>query len=234
MQEFRLRVVTDVVFAEEPLQLADAYDHLRVTHDSNGSDDDAWLQATIPAVREFCEGELGRSLATKTIEIATNKFPTVSVRTSEGPTMDLPFGPVRSITSVTYLRYQTDSNGDTALDSNGDKVTETATVDASTYEIDAYASPNRLLLAFGKSWPTDAIDWANSVKVRYVAGYVPAPDSDENAVLPKAARSAMLLMLGHLYENREAVNVGNIITQFPLGVQSLLELVPHRERLGIA
>lgn len=234
LQRFGFKVIADVVTANEPIQLTDAYDHLRILHDSNGSDDDAWLEAVgIPAAREYCEGELGRSLATRTVEIATNKFPTVTVNTSDGPCIDLPFGPVQSVTSVTYLRYQTDSNGDRVLDSNGDAVTETATVATSTYTIDSYSTPNRLLLAFGKSWPTDAIDTANSVKVRYVTGYVPTADSNERAVLPRAVRIAMLLMLGHLYENREASGP-NTLTAIPHGVQAQLELVPDRERLGMA
>lgn len=35
-------------------------------------------------------------------------------------------------------------------------------------------------------------------------------------------RAAMLLLVGHLYENREAVNIGNIVTEVPVGIKSLL------------
>ena len=34
--------------------------------------------------------------------------------------------------------------------------------------------------------------------------------------------AAIKLMAGHLYENREAVNIGNIVNSFPLGYQSLV------------
>ncbi|MCK6678252.1 head-tail connector protein [Enterobacter asburiae] len=37
---------------------------------------------------------------------------------------------------------------------------------------------------------------------------------------------ALLLLVGHWYENREQVNVGNIVTTFPFGFDSLLE--PYR------
>jgi len=232
LQEFGLRVVTDVVEADEPIQLADAYEHLRIYHDSNGSVDDTWLTAMIPAAREFCEGELGRSLATKTLELSTNRFPTVTVHTHVGPSIALPFGPVQSVSSVTYQAIQLDSNGDQVLDSNDDPVIETKTVDASTYELDTYVTPNRLVLAYGKAWPTDAISAVNSVKIRYVAGYVSAPDSNDHPVLPKMALAAIKVMLGHFYENREATGA-NTLSELPIRVQDMLDKVLNRERLGL-
>ena len=44
------------------------------------------------------------------------------------------------------------------------------------------------------------------------------------ATLNDAVRSALLLMVGHLYANREAVGPGNL-TQVPLGVNALLDTV---------
>lgn len=58
------------------------------------------------------------------------------------------------------------------------------------------------------------------------------PADDPNGlVIPASAKAAILLTLGHLYENREAVNVGNIVTEMPMGVQSLLW--PYRTDIGI-
>lgn len=233
LQRFGLKVIADVAEADEPIQLADAYDHLRITHDdSNGSDDDAWLLAMIPAAREYCERFLGRALAPRTLELATNSFPTITVDTA--PSIVLPFGPVQSITSVKYLVEQDveDSNGDPVLDSNGDPETEVVELTlGATYELDSYVTPNRVLPISGESWPTGTGS-LNSVKVRYVTGYVGEPDSDGNLVLPKILRAAMLLMLGHFYENREAVTP-NQMQEMPMGVQTLLEMAPDRERLGM-
>jgi len=36
--------------------------------------------------------------------------------------------------------------------------------------------------------------------------------------------AAILLMVGHWYSNREAVNIGNITSEIPLGVESILFL----------
>jgi uncharacterized phiE125 gp8 family phage protein len=238
LHKFGVKIVADVLAADEPIQLDDAYAHLRITADSNGSDDDVWLEAQIPAARGYCEQFLGRSLAEKTLELASNKFPCISVDEVAGPCIELPFGPVQSIASVKYLVEQDvlDSNGDPELDSDGNVITEVVelTLDAATYAIDSYVTPNRLVLAYGESWPT-ALDTINSVKIRYVAGYVPEAESNGYLILPRMARSAMLLMLAHLFENREAAAAagGTLVNEIPLGVQALLELTPNRERLGM-
>jgi uncharacterized phiE125 gp8 family phage protein len=54
------------------------------------------------------------------------------------------------------------------------------------------------------------------VSVEFVAGYGAA------AAVPAALKHAMHLLIGHWYANREAVNVGNITTELPLGAKALL------------
>lgn len=44
-------------------------------------------------------------------------------------------------------------------------------------------------------------------------------------------RAAVLLTLGHLYANRESVNIGSPATALPRGVDDLLQ--PFRVRMGI-
>ncbi|GLQ20387.1 head-tail connector protein [Algimonas porphyrae] len=51
-------------------------------------------------------------------------------------------------------------------------------------------------------------------------------DFDE---VPPALFSATLLMLGHLYENREAATSGKVPSILPLGVEALC--APHRAQL---
>lgn len=50
------------------------------------------------------------------------------------------------------------------------------------------------------------------------------------AAVPANIRSAGLLLIGHLFANREAVNIGNIPTIVPMGFDALIE--PYR-RVGI-
>jgi uncharacterized phiE125 gp8 family phage protein len=208
LQRFGLRVAVDVDPGDEPVSLADAYAHLHIDADSSGSAEDAWLGDHIPAAREYCEAYLGRALAPRTIELATNAFPSAHFL--------LPFGPVKSVESVTYV------------DENGDEQSFVDSSDAPLFSLDVYVTPARLSPSYGESWPT-ARNSDNSVKVRYVTGYVSVADSSNEYVLPRLVRAAMLLVLGCLHANR-----GDGLTSLPLAVTSLLDLVPNRERLGMA
>lgn len=67
-------------------------------------------------------------------------------------------------------------------------------------------------------WPSKA-DYT-LVTVTYQAGYT---------TVPADLVSAELLLIGHWFENREAVNVGNITSELPLAVEALCR--PHRNVL---
>lgn len=106
-------------------------------------------------------------------------------------------GPASAITSIKYI------------DSTGVE----QTIANTQYTLDDYGIQNWALPKSGTSWPTP-LDVANSVKVRYVAG-----------TLVPAVRAALLLHVGFVFANREAVNIGNITSELPLGVRALLDTV---------
>lgn len=113
--------------------------------------------------------------------------------------ISLPRPPVTSITSVKYL----------------DTAGVEQTVSSADYTLDDYDSQQHWVLpAYDVTWPS-TLDSLNAVKVRYVAGA---------ATLPEAVRSALLLFVGHLDMNREAVAAGNGgAVELPLGVKALLD-----------
>ena len=94
----------------------------------------------------------------------------------------LPMPPLISITSIAY----TDVNGDSQ------------TVTASEYTADATSTPGNVHPAFGESWPSTR-NIPNAVVITYIAGFANA------AAVPPAIRSAIMLIGGELYENRERV-----------------------------
>ena len=110
--------------------------------------------------------------------------------------------PVQSITSIKYL--------------DSDSVEQT--LSSANYTLDDYSFRHWALLAYGESWPSTYAS-ANAVKVRYVAGYGLAGD------VPAQIKQAMLLLIGHLYENREASAAINI-SEIPLSINMLLS--PYR------
>jgi len=250
LQQFNVVQIGDV--DEEQISLDLAYTHCAIDTYEDGSppetvsDFDAWLtDVGIPAAREYCEAYLGLSLAPRTLELSSNAFPAVAVSSPPGPAFVLPFGPVQSITSITYMdeaaytaAYDAEFliSGDVDLATAAGEAALLQTVDPTTYQLGVYGAQPIVVLAYGESWPTSR-NAAGSVKVRYVAGFNLSTDSPLPYPLPKMAKVAMLLMLGHLFNNREGVSGtvgGALLHELPLGIQSLLSMIRGVERLGMA
>ncbi|MGY6355676.1 head-tail connector protein [Citrobacter amalonaticus] len=51
-------------------------------------------------------------------------------------------------------------------------------------------------------------------------------EDEDSILLGDDVKAAMLLLIGHWYANREAVNIGNITTEIPFAVEALLQ--PYR------
>jgi uncharacterized phiE125 gp8 family phage protein len=90
------------------------------------------------------------------------------------------------------------------------------TIASNLYTLDDYSFKHWAIPV--DSWPTTGAV-ANAVKVRYTTP----------AALPAAVTQALLLLTGHLYENREAVNTDRGVNpgEVPLGVKALLDTVRH-------
>lgn len=202
-ESYGVREVAAVAFADEPITLAMAWHHLRIdtTDSPPASADDTWLETIgIPGARAWAEAYCGLTIAAKTLEYAGNGFPT---------TLELPFGPVRAVTSVVYV----DADG------------ATQTLDPVDYVVNPYAKPATIKPV--TSWPATK-DQDRSVIVTYEAGY----SADSPALpLPGNVLIGLLLMLGHLYENREDTSAVNL-SIVPNGARTFLD--GARQRFGFA
>lgn len=105
--------------------------------------------------------------------------------------------PLTSVTSITYV----DTNG------------ATQTWAASNYVVWP-GLPGQVRLAYDASWPS-VREQPASVTVTFEAGYTAA-------TLPPSLRAAILLLVGHWFEQRQAVVTGTIATEVPLTVQALV------------
>lgn len=180
-----------------PVTLEDAKLHLRVDHD----DEDGLITQYLAAATEWAEDFQGRAYVTRTYQLTMSRFPKTRP-------IYLPRPPLQSVTSISYY----------------DRSDAEQTVDASDYYVDLGSVPARVVLKSG-SWPSVA-NRPDAVTVTYVAGYGDLEDGDgdggENPI-PGAVRSAILLITGHLYENRESVTIGTGPTfNVPQGPQYLL------------
>jgi uncharacterized phiE125 gp8 family phage protein len=198
-----IRIVTPA--DTEQITLAQARSHLRL--DTYGSpethpDDDMIEDVYIPAARRICEEISGRSFAPQVFEMSTGQFPTNYVAFSRNG-IALKMGPVRGVTSVIY------NDG-----------TQDVTLDASAYVVDPYTDGGYLFPTYGTPWPAAGY-LPNAVRVRFAAGYDAPGGSPSEFPLPAEYRLAMLLALGHVYENRENSTTFDL-REIPLGINALL------------
>lgn len=161
--------------------------HLRLEQDF--TEEDGLLQSLVDAAVLALEHGTGQALRLREESLVLDGWQ---------PIVALPWWPVRSIVSITYLDPQGDSQ---QLDSMA---------------LDLRRYPAKVRPARGETWPPvlsgDAV-----VEIRAEVGM----DS-----LPEDLKRAALLLVGHLYENREAVVIGTIATELPVAVEYLVQ--PYR------
>lgn len=158
-------------------------------------DDDGLIGDLIAAAESLLDGysgELGRALVTQVWRQDLPRFPACGV-------IRLPLAPVRAVSSVTYW--------------GSDGVSRPLAAQVYGGVLNGAADPY-LKLAYGQSWPA-TYPRDDAVSVTFEAGYGAAGD------VPAAIRRAALLIVGHLYENREAVTVGVSAADLPFGANRL-------------
>jgi len=183
--------------AAEPLSLEEVKLHCRL--DETDVTEDTLLNDLIIAAREHVEALTNRALLTQTVQLVLDGWPAV---------IELPRPPIQSLASVTYTDYL----GAAAL------------VPATDYYLDDDNEPARVVLEYGKSWPTATLRPSGAIVAEYVAGY-----GDEPTDVPQGILQAMLLLIGHWYENREAVGDSKFVAgqqEIPFAVTALL--APYR------
>lgn len=211
-----MTVATVVPPAQDLLTLVQAKAHLRL-----GDDADQWLADQIRAVSRHLdgwEGILGKALTQQTLALYLDRFPHQHAGNAHlgNPQhrhhhrhheIRLPCPPLISVTAITYV----------------DAAGTTQTLDPAAYQVDAVGTPARILPAYGTTWPA-ARHQLNAVCVTFIAGYAPAAGSPTDFVanVPPPIVAAAKLLLGHLYENREATAALPGLQELPLGVAALL------------
>lgn len=196
------RTVEPVV---EPIDLAAAKNHLRV----DIGDDDNLILNSMRAARDYVEIMTGLVMATQTWALYLDRWPRLD-RFETWPaaappgTILLPRRPIQSITSVRWFGSDGSTN----------------TVTSTDYVVDLFSQRPRITPASSKTWPTGTLVPQNGVVVTFVAGYA------DLTLIPSTARQLQLLMLGHFYQNREAVFVGPRASalEVPLAAKTLLGL----------
>lgn len=185
-------VKTDV--ATEPVSLAEAKLFCKVT----GTGDDTLFAMLIAQARENLEQYCGVSLAEKTLIAEWDKLPDNGV-------FALPYGPVKSITSVT-LKYEDSTEADTTLTLNDDYfVTKTPW--------------SELRISYVSAWTR------TRVRVEYVAGY----GATGCPPLPYPLKIAILKEILTQYDMRENISPDGFSGR--LGNESKVLAHPYKRTL---
>lgn len=189
-----------------PVTLEEARAHCRIDADGSPAShpDDALVTSLIAAATQFIDGPhglLSRCIVTQTWELVLDRFPSGAI--------GIPLPPLQSVESITYLNADGDS---VVIPENG-------------YSVDNARQPGYVLPG-PDGWPQVG-DYINAVRIRFVAGYAPEGSPiDYRANVPQAIKQAILLIVGHWYENREDVIVGQMPMKVPMAADALL--FPYR------
>lgn len=158
------------------------------------TDDDTYITTLISVARKHVETITNRALINQTWDYFLDDF----------PTKDRIVIPLSKLSSVTSVKYTDSDNAQTAFASG-------------SYIVDTNTDPGQIVLAYGESWPSYTPRPINAVEIRFVAGYGAAASA-----VPEGIKQAILLLISHWYENREPVNIGNIVSVIPETVNALL------------
>ena len=159
-----------------------------------GTDEDALITTLIEAAREYCEAYQNRAYITQTWELALDEWP-------ENGIICIPKPPLQSVTSIKY--YGTDG-------------TEYIW-DQSDYQVDIHRQPGRVAPMYGKTWPLTTLRPMNGIIITFVAGHADAEG------VPERVKQAIKVLVGHLYEHREATDLKEL-KEVPFAVHALLGL----------
>ena len=183
--------------AVEPVTVAEAKAHLRV----DTSDDDTYIGTLITAAREWCEQYLDRTLVHTQWVMRFDRFPPSGEEPVELPRPPMVTSGTATAVSVTFTS----------------EAGATSTYSTSQYRVDRNATPGAIKPTYGSTW-TPHLEDDNSISVTWWAGYGAAGSS-----VPATIRHAMLMLVGHWYENRSSVLVGSISKEMEFAVISLLD-----------
>ncbi len=157
--------------------------------------EDDTITEMITAARQALEDASDLALITQSWRVSLDNWPDTVV--------ELPRRPAQSVTEVRVTNL------------NGIDVV----LDAGTYELKSIGDLARLVKHPSGIWPAPG-RFGGGIEIDYMAGYGNAASN-----VPKSLRQALLMVIAHVYENRELLSRGGD-QPLPSGVDALL--APYR------
>lgn len=201
----------------EPVTLAEAQAFLRTDSDA----DTDLIETLITTARQIVEEATGRALISQTWQRVQSNWPgylpanrrpynsydaprydALRYSTEDYDVIPLERSPLISVESLKYYPASGASQ---------------ATLSSALYHVLTGPMPGAVVLKSTETWP-DIFDRPDAIEVNFTAGYADA------ALVPRPLRHAVLLALSHLYDNRGAINIGNIVNELPMSLKFILEM----------
>lgn len=158
--------------------------------------DDPLVAACISAARRWAEGRCRKWFIRRSFSVQFDGFPL-----GRGALV-IPPCPLVTVTAATYR--------------DGAGATQTLT----GYVLAKRCNPGELRLAYNTAaWPSHS-PGPECIEITGTAGF-----ADDAGGVPEIAKRAMLLVVGHLYENRESVVVGASVNEVPQGAEYLIDQI---------
>ena len=186
-----VRVVTAPAY--EPVTRAQA--KLWAKLDADLTADDAIIDLLVKTMREYAENLTGRAFVQRTLQYIMPATELLKVGDSTRTGFKLPFPPLISVSSITYI------------DTDGVQ----QTLAAADYDVHTWVEPGIVVEDWNASWPSYRGE-PDAWRINYLAGYAPGSPPDEAAhqeVLPAALKVWVQARIATLYNIREQVLAGN-------------------------
>lgn len=160
----------------------------------DGGDEDVLITALVKAAQDYLDGYSGVLGRALLTQTWRQDFDAFS------DTMRLPVGNLLAVSSVTYYDA-----------SNAQQTLASSVYTAFSDTLGPYVTRKP-----GQAWPS-TYTRPDAVSVTWTAGY-----GATSAAVPAAIKQAALLLVGHWYDNRAAVNVGSSVAEVPFAVDALI------------
>lgn len=159
---------------------------------------DAKITSLIRAATAFFESMTQYQCLTATFVLSLDGFPNDDLSNNA---ILLPRWPVETVTSVRYV----DTDGDTQ------------TISSANYNVSRAYNVSRISPNLDYVWPATK-QQDDVVAVIFTAGNGAATDD-----VPDLVQTGIKMLVAHMFENPEPVNIGNITTELPLGLMSIVQ-----------
>lgn len=181
----------------EPITLNQASDHLRV----DSTEDQTYIRDLISVAREYFDALTGRSSAITSYVLTAETWEdlfnqTGRINNTSAYVIPLYRTPLLTVESVKY--YAPDA-------------TTLTTMSSSDYRVITGSEPGMIQL---KDSPPSVDDRIDAIQIAFTAG------SD---CAPAMSKHAIRMLVAHFYENRVPINIGNITSEMPFTLKSLIE-----------